>query len=70
MTKPKTANFEIGDTVYHIVNEEKTPGIVVGKLTRGPLAELEVDFGPNIGTSVHYEYVLRDTFVQKFGDQT
>lgn len=67
MAKLKSSNFEIGDEVFHIANDEPTKGIVVGKVTRSQLGECEVDWGPNIGTMIHFEYVLRDKFIPKFG---
>ena len=61
MSKDKTQQFLVGDTVYHKVNDEdRIAGIVI------KCGLVEVDWGPEHGTSVHDPATLTNEFKMRF----
>lgn len=53
-----------GTVVYHIAEAEKKPGVVT------QVRLVEVDWGPETGTTVHAEEVLTQTFVPDYGSKS
>jgi hypothetical protein len=58
---PKEKHFEVGDQVFHKATEDPVVGVVTA------VRLIEVDWGPELGTSVHHENVLSTEHVPKFG---
>jgi hypothetical protein len=57
----KDEQFLVGDIVYHRVNDEdRIPGIVI------KAGLVEIDWGPEHGTSVHDPATIVDKFKQRF----
>lgn len=58
----KEKQLEVGDTVFHKTADERREGIVIATKL------VEVDWGPELGTSVCLERALTDKYTPKFGD--
>ncbi len=63
MTTAKDKPLQVGEVVYHITGGERKPGVVI---TPGLV---EVDWGPEIGTSSHPEHTLTRTYVPDYGEK-